>query len=144
MLTVSRVWLFCDPVDCSMPGFPVRHQLPELTQTHPSTWWCHSTISSCPPLNLPSIFPSIRWPKHWNFTISPSNEYSGLICLISLQSNRLLSLFRHLSSAQTLQFSATTSLDPLQKTFFSLRKDSLLDMCHHRVTGMFWYSGSSS
>ena len=25
---------FCDPMDCSMPGFPVHHQLPELTQTH--------------------------------------------------------------------------------------------------------------
>ena len=24
----------CDPMDCSMPGFPVRHQLPELAQTH--------------------------------------------------------------------------------------------------------------
>ena len=46
--------------------------------------FCH------PLLFLPSIFPSIRvfsnelalhirWPKHWNFTISPSNEYSGLI-----------------------------------------------------------------
>ena len=49
-------------------------------------------ILSHPPLLLPSIFPSItvfstvsalhfRWPKHWNFSfsISPSNEYSGLI-----------------------------------------------------------------
>jgi len=25
---------FCDPMDCSMPGFPVHHQLPELSQTH--------------------------------------------------------------------------------------------------------------
>ena len=25
---------FCNPMDCSMPGFPVHHQLPELTQTH--------------------------------------------------------------------------------------------------------------
>ena len=55
--------------------------------------WCHPTISSCRPLLLlPSIFPStrdfsngsvvcIRWPKYWSFSfsISPSNEYSGLI-----------------------------------------------------------------
>ena len=55
----------------------------------------------CPHLILPSIFPSIRWPKYWDFTISPSNKYSGLICfLISLQSKGLLSLFRHLSLAQ--------------------------------------------
>ena len=36
----------CDPMDCSMPGFPVHHQLLELDQTHPSSWWCHPTISS--------------------------------------------------------------------------------------------------
>ena len=55
--------------------------------------WCHPTVASCCPLFLlPSIFPSvrvfsnesvlrIRWPKHWSFSfsISPSNEYSGLI-----------------------------------------------------------------
>ena len=46
-------------------------------------------IFCCPLLLLPSIFPSIRtfsnepalhirWPKYWNFSISPSNEYSGL------------------------------------------------------------------
>ena len=57
----------------------------------PLSQWCHPTISSCHPL-LPSIFPSIgvfssesviriRWPKYWSvwFSISPSNEYSGLI-----------------------------------------------------------------
>ena len=36
-----------DPVDCSMPGFPVHHQLPELAQTHVHlSWWCPPTISS--------------------------------------------------------------------------------------------------
>jgi len=30
---LSHVWL-CDPMDCGMPGFPVRHQLPEFAQTH--------------------------------------------------------------------------------------------------------------
>ena len=58
------------------------------------SWWCHPTISSSaiPLILLPSIFPSmrvfsnesvlhIRWPKYWSFSfsISPSNEYSGLI-----------------------------------------------------------------
>ena len=84
----------CDPVDCSMPGFPVYHQLLELAQTHnhrigdPS----NHLILRCPLLLLPSIFPSIRvfskesvlhirWPKYWNFSysISSSNEYSGFI-----------------------------------------------------------------
>ena len=58
----------------------------------PWSWLCHPTISSCCPLLLPSIFPSIRvfsnepvihirWPKHWSFSfsISPSNEYRELI-----------------------------------------------------------------
>ena len=37
----------CNPMDCSTPGFPVYHQLPELAQTHvPLSRWCHSTISS--------------------------------------------------------------------------------------------------
>ena len=40
----------CDPMDCSTPGFPVHHQLPDLTQTCPLSRWCHPTISS-------SVFP---------------------------------------------------------------------------------------
>ena len=83
----------CDPMDCSTPGFPV-HQLLELTQNH-----VHQVSDATQPshplpslLLLPSIFPSIRvfssesvlcirWPKYWSFSfsISPSNEYSGLI-----------------------------------------------------------------
>ena len=39
--------ILCDPMDCNMPGFPVHHQLPELTQIqHPLSRWCHPTISS--------------------------------------------------------------------------------------------------
>ena len=78
-------------MNCSTPGLPVHHQLPEPTQTH--VHQVSDAISSCLPLNLPpSIFPSIRvfskesvlrirWPKFWSFSfsISPSNEYSGLI-----------------------------------------------------------------
>ena len=61
----------------------------------PLSQWCHPTINLilyCPLLLLPSIFPSIRvfsnelvllmrWAKHWSFrfSISPSNEYSGLV-----------------------------------------------------------------
>ena len=55
-----------------------------------SSQWCHATISFCHPLLLCSIFPSIRVfsnesafcisrPKYWSFSISSSNEYSGLI-----------------------------------------------------------------
>ena len=81
-------------MDYSTPGFPVHHQLPELIQIHVH----RLTDATQPPhpllalLLLPSIFPSIRvfssesvvhirWPKYWsfNFSNSPSNEYSGLI-----------------------------------------------------------------
>ena len=84
----------CNPVDCSMPGLPVHHQLPEFTQTH--VHWVSDAIQPSHPLSsplfLPSIFSSIRvcsyelalcikWPKYWSFSfsVSPSNEYSGLI-----------------------------------------------------------------
>ena len=85
---------FCNPMDCSMPGFPVHHQLPELAQTH-----VHRVGDAIRPSRpLSSLSPPafnlsqhqglfhelalhIRWPKFWSFrfSISPSNEYSGLI-----------------------------------------------------------------
>ena len=43
---LSHVQLLCDPMDCSMPSFPVHHQLPEFTYSCPLSWWCHPTISS--------------------------------------------------------------------------------------------------
>ena len=84
----------CDPMDCSMPGFPVLHSFQELAQIHVTELMMASNhlILCRPLLLLPSIFPSIRvfssesalcikWPKYWSFgvSISPSNEYSGLI-----------------------------------------------------------------
>ena len=36
----------CDPMDCSMPGFPVPHQLPVYSNSCPLSQWCHPTISS--------------------------------------------------------------------------------------------------
>ena len=81
-------------MDCSMPGLPVYHQLLELAQTHvQGVSDAMQPSHPCHPLFLPpSIFPSIRgfshelvlrirWPKYWrfSFSISPSNEYSGLI-----------------------------------------------------------------
>ena len=84
----------CNPIDCSMPGFPVHHQLQELTQTHvqPVSDAIQPSHPLPSPLLLPSTFPSIRvfssesvlhirWPKYWicSFSINPSNEYSGLM-----------------------------------------------------------------
>ena len=84
----------CDPMDCSMPGFPVHHKFPVLLK-HTSIDFVmpsNHAILYCPLLLQPSIFPSsrtfsnesvlsIRQPKYWifSFSIHPSNEYSGLI-----------------------------------------------------------------
>ena len=86
----------CDPVECSTPGLPVHYQLLELAEMHVHR--VRDAIQSSHPLSSPtplsSIFPSIwlfsiesvlriRWPKYWSFSfsfsISPSNEYLGLI-----------------------------------------------------------------
>ena len=84
----------CDPMNCSTPGLPVHHQIPEFTQIHIHRV-CDAIQPSHPlssPFLLPPIPPSIRvfsnkstfrmrWPKYWSFSFSiiPSNEYSGLI-----------------------------------------------------------------
>ena len=106
----------CDPMDSSTPGFPVHHQLPELAQTHVSDAIqpSHPLPSPSPPtfnlsqhqgLSIKSVL-YIRWPKYWSFSfsISPSNEYSGLIsfrmgCLYLLAVQGILkSLLQHHSS----------------------------------------------
>ena len=87
----------CDPMNRSMPGLLVHHQLPEFTQTHVRLTSIESVMPSshlifCRPLLLPPILPSIRvfsnestlcmrCPKYWSFSFSiiPSKEIPGLI-----------------------------------------------------------------
>ena len=84
----------CDPKDCSTSGLPVHHQLPELTQAHvhrvSDAIQTHHPLSPPfpPAFNLSNHqglsyepFLCVRWLKYWsfNFSISLSNEYSGLI-----------------------------------------------------------------
>ena len=90
----------------------------------PLSRWCHPAISSSVvPLSLPSIFPSIRvfsnesvlpirWPKYWSFgfSISPSNEYSGLTGWISLQSMGLSRVFSNTTVQKHQFFGAQLSL----------------------------------
>ena len=81
-----------EPMDCSALGLPVHHPLPKLLKLMSIKLVMSSNhlILCCPLLLLPSIIPSIRvfskeslpcirWPKYWSFSISLSNEYSGLI-----------------------------------------------------------------
>ena len=119
-------------MDCSKPGFPVHHQLLELTQTHvhQAGHAIENLILCRPLLLLPSIFLSIRvfsnesvlcirWPKHWSFSfsISPSNEYSRMISfridwldLLAVQGTLKSLLKHHSSTASILQHSAFFSV----------------------------------
>ena len=84
----------CNPMNCSTPGLPVHHQLPEwLKLTSIKSVMPSSHLILCRPLLfLPPIPPSIRvfsnestlrirWPKYWSFSFSiiPSKEHPGLI-----------------------------------------------------------------
>ena len=110
-------------MNCSTPGLPVHHQLPEFTQTH--VHQVGDAIQSSHPLLslflLPPIPHSIRvfsnestlcmrWPKYWSFSfrISPSNEHPGLISfrmdwlgLLAVQGT-LKSLLQHQSSKASI------------------------------------------
>ena len=125
---IQSCLVLCDSMDCSTPGLPVRHQLLELSQTH--VHWVvmppNHAILCCPLLLSLSIFPSIkvfsnesviciRWPKSWSFSfsISPSNEYSGLISfrmdwldLLAVQGTLKSLLQHHRSKASILRCSA--------------------------------------
>ena len=120
--SLNRVWL-CDPIKCSTPGLPVHHQLPEFTQTH--VYRVSDAIQPSHPLSSPSVpahNPSqhqglFQWvsylhqvAKYWsfNFSINPSNEYSGLISfrmdwldLLAVQGT-LKSLLQHHSSKASI------------------------------------------
>ena len=120
----------CNPKDCSTPGIPVLHQLQKLAQTHvhqvsdaiqpyhplPSPYLTAFNLSQ--PQGLFKVFKEsvcIRWPMYWSFifSISPSNEYSGLISfrmdwldLLAVQGTRKSLLQHHSSKALILQHSA--------------------------------------
>ena len=95
--SVTQFFLtFCDPMDCSTPGFPVLHYLPEFAQTH--VHWVGDAIQSSHsqlPLLLLLLLQycpaSGSFPMSWLFvssgqsirtSASASNEYSGLISFI--------------------------------------------------------------
>ena len=115
-------------MNCSTPGLPVHHQLPEFTQTHVHR--VGDAIQPSHPLSslllLPPIPPRItvfsnestlcmRWPKYWSFSfrISPSYEYPGLVSfrmdcldLLAVQGTQKSPLQHHSSKASILQQSA--------------------------------------
>ena len=113
----------CNPMNRSMPGLPVHHQLPVYPDPCPLSWWCHPTILSSvvPFSSCPQSFPAsgsfsnesalcIRWPKYWHFSfnISPSNNHPGGISFrmdwldFPAVQGTLKSLFQHHSSKASI------------------------------------------
>ena len=127
--SLSRVRLFATPWTAARQASlsNTNSWSPPKLMSIESVMPSNCLILCCPPLLLPSIFPSIRvfsnesvlylrWPKYWSFSfsISPSNEYSGLIPLgwtswISLQSRGLSRVFSN-TTVQKHQFCAQLSL----------------------------------
>ena len=137
----------CDPMNCSASGLPVNHQLWEFTQTR--VHWVSDAIHFilCRLLLLlPSSSPKIRvfssesvlhitWPKYWSvsFSISPSNEYSGLISfrmdwldLLAVQGTLKSLLQNHSSKAPILRHSAFYIVQWYFVTVAQVDKETLL------------------
>jgi len=113
----------CDPMNCSTPGLPVHHKLPEFTRlTSIESVMPSSHLILCHPLLLlPPIPPSIRvfsnestlcmrWPKYWRFSFSiiPSKEIPGLISF-RMDWLDLLAVQDTLNSSPTPQFKSINS-----------------------------------
>ena len=113
----------CNSMDCSMPGFPVHHQLLELAQTYVRR--VHDTTQPSPPLPSPSppafnlskqqglfqwVSSSHQVAKVWSFSfsISPFNEYLGLISFRTDWFD-LLAVQRTLKSSPTPHFKSMNS-----------------------------------
>ena len=148
---VSSVAQLCltlyDLLNCRMPGLPVHLQLPEPTQTH--VHWVGDAIQPSHPLSSPSP-PAFnccqhrdfsnesarhtRWPKFWSFSfsISPSNEYSGLISfrmdwldLLAVQGT-LKSLLQHYSSKASILLHSAFFIVQLSHPYMTIGKAKAL------------------
>ena len=147
-----------------MPGFSVLHYLLESSQTH--VHWVsdaiqpsHPLLSPSPALNLSQhqVFSNelvlcITWPKDWSvsFSISPSNEYSGLISfrinwfdLLAVQGT-LKSLLQHQSSKASILWPSAFFTVQLSHLYMTIRKttdlaiqkdrDKSLNSCEHSTS----------
>ena len=134
---------FRDPMDCSTPGsLTITNsrsllKLMSIESVMPS----NHLIFCCPLLLLPSIFPSIRvfsnesvlcirWPEYWSFSfsISPSNEYSGMISskmdwldLLAVQGT-LKRLLQHHSSKASILLCSAFFMVQLSHPYMTTRK----------------------
>ena len=138
----------CDLMDSSTPGLPVHHQLQslllELLMSIESVMLSNHLILCSPHLLLLSVFSSIRvfpnesvlhirWPNYWSFSfsISPSNEYSGLISfrmywqdLLAVQGT-LKSLLQHHGSKTSILWCSTFFMVQLSYPYMTTKKPQL-------------------
>ena len=131
-------------MDCSTPGFLVHLKLMSIESVRPSK---HLILCS-PLLFLPSIFPSIRvfsnesvlclrWPKYssFSFSVSPSNQYSGLISfridLLAVQGT-LKSLLQHHSSKASILWRSVFFIVQLSHSYMTAGKTIALTKCRIR------------
>ena len=143
MLFTQSCLTLCDPIDSSMPGFPVLYHSQGLLKfmSIESVMPSNCLILCHPLLLLPSIFPSIRvfsnesalcirCPKYWsfNFNISPTNDYSGLISfrmdwldLLAVQGT-LKSLLQHHSSKASILWPSAFFLVQLSHPYMTTGK----------------------
>ena len=148
----------CGLMDCSIPGFPVLHCLPELTQTY--VHWVSDAIQPSHPLLPPSPLAlslsqhqglissestlGLRWTKYWNFSfsISSSNEYSGLVSF-------RIDWFDPLESSAAPQFESINSLalylfcGPTLTSVYECWKNhnfDYMDLCWQSDVSAFYYN----
>ena len=136
-----------NPVDYNTPGSSLLRSLPDLAQIHIHRLDDAICLILCHFLLLPFIFPSIRvfssesvlrikWPKYWSFSISPSNEYSGLISfridwldLLAVQGTLKSLLQHHSSKASILQCSALWSSSYIHTRLLENHIFDCMDLC---------------
>ena len=143
--SLTQSWLtHCDPMDCSLPGFPVLHQLPELAQTH--VHQVSDAIQPSHPLSPPSS-PAFSLSQHqgifqwvssshqvanvFSFSIRPTNEYSGLISfridrlgLLTVQ-GPFKSFIQHHSSKASVLWCSTFFIVQLSHPYMTTGKPQL-------------------
>ena len=138
----------CDPMDYSMPGSSTISQSLLKFMSIELVMRSDHLIFCCPLLLLPSIFPSIRvfsnelslhirWPKYWSFSfsISPSDEYLGLISfrihwfdLLAVQTT-LKSLLQHLNSKASIFWCSAFFMVQLSHDYWRNHSFDYTDLC---------------
>ena len=143
---------------CSMPGFPVLHYLPEIAQTR--LCWVDDAIQPSHLLLPPSplafnlsqnqglfqwveLALHVRWPKYWSFSLSASNEYSGLISfrmdwldLLAVQGTHR-SLLQHHSSKASILWRSAFSMVQLSSWLLENHSIGYMDLCQQSDISAF-------